>query len=277
MTFDPRIFLLTLPLLAACEELSQITPRVQFNTLDVEQISFDQVSADFVFDVDNPNPIPVSLARFSYDLELEEVGLLSGDEPEGLELPALDSAQVRLPATLVWADVWDTVQAVRGEDEVDFGLAGDFGFDTRWGPLDLPYQTQGRFPALRTPTFRLGKLKVQQVDVLGGKATVALDLNIDNDHGSTLNFDNLDYALSLAGRRVGTGLIDDLGTVDGATARTVDLPITIDLVQAGSAVVTILTGGGQLDAGLDATVDVDTPFGVLPLSIDETGNVQVER
>lgn len=272
-----KTWIALLPLLAACEELSEITPKVQFNTLRVQEIDFQEVSADFVFSVDNPNPIPVSLDRFSYDLELEQVQLIGGDEPEGLQLPAVGSAEVSIPATLVWSDVWDTIQAVRGEDEVDFGLAGDFGFDTNWGPLDLPYQTAGRFPALRTPKFRLGTLKVGKLDVLRGTATVALDVNIDNDHGSSLLFENLDYSLSLGGRTVGDGLIDSLGQIDGASDSTVSLPLTINLVSAGSAVAGILTNGGKLDAGLDANVDVDTPFGILPLAIDETGQVEVQR
>lgn len=270
------LLLLLVPL-TACEELQQVSPRVRFDTLAIEDIDFDQVDAEFVFRVDNPNPVGVSLASFSYDLELEQISLLSGDEPEGLDLPALDAAEVRLPATLVWRDVYDTIQATRGEDEVDFGLAGDFGFDTPWGELALPYQTDGRFPALRTPRFRLGKLRVNRVDLIAGEADLAMDLSIDNDHGSTLTFTQLDYALSLSGREVADGLIPSLAAVDGATDTVVEVPMTINLVRAGTAVVGVLTGGGRLDAGLDATVDVDTPFGALPLSIDETGQVEVVR
>ena len=131
--------------------------------------------------------------------------------------------------------------------------------------------------ALRTPKFRLGKLRVGRVDVLKGEATVELDLAIDNDHGSTLNFTDLDYTVSLAGRDVADGIVNELGGVDGATERIIAVPLTIDLVQGGAAVINVLTNGGRLDAGLDATVDVDTPFGALPLAVDEQGNVEVVR
>lgn len=272
-----RLLPLLLLLATGCEELGELSPRVRFENLDVEDIDFQKVDADFVFQVDNPNPIGIELDRFSYGLELEETPLLSGDEPEGLALPALGSAEVRVPASLVWADVWDTIQAVRGEDQVDFGLGGSFGFDTDWGPLDLPYQADGRFPALRTPAFRLSRLRVTGVDLPRGTATVALDLAIDNDHGSNLDFADLDYALSLEGRQVADGLVASLGTVPGATEQVVQVPLTVDLVAAGTSVVGILTTGGRVDLGLDATVDVDTPFGVLPLAIDERGDVSVVR
>jgi LEA14-like dessication related protein len=250
---------------------------VQFSRLDVQDIDFDHIDADFVFAVQNPNPVGVRLDRFSYDLALEATDLLSGEEPEGLNLPALASAEVSLPASLIWQDVWDTVQAVRGEDEVDFDLGGSFGFDTRWGPLDLPYQTDGRFPALRTPRFRLGTLRVQGIDVLQGQATVVLDVAVDNAHGSALDLLDLDYTVSLAGREVAEGIVERLGTIDGATEQVVGIPLTINLVRAGASVISVLTSGGRLDAGIDATVDVDTPFGLLPLSLDETGDVEVRR
>lgn len=270
--------LLLLPAgLAGCEELASITPAVRFETLEVDDIDFEHVDAQFIFQVDNPNPVTVSLDRFSYELELEQSSLLSGLEEEGLRLPASDSAEVRLPATLVWRDVYDTIQATRGEDEVDFGLRGEFGFDTDYGPLDLPYRTDGRFPALRTPKFSLGKFRVQSVNLVRGKADLSLDLNIDNDHGSTLDFTDMDYIVTMDGRQVADGLVPSLATVDGASQSTVQVPLSIDLLQAGTAIVDLVTKGGKVDAGIDATMDVDTPFGVLPLTVDERGNIDVER
>lgn len=267
----------TAGLSVGCDELQQLVPSVRFDTLRTTDIDFEHIDAEFVFQVDNPNPVGVDLASFSYALELEGVALLDGDEPGGLELEPLGSAEVSLPTSLVWANVFEAVQATRGEDEVDFGLAGAFGFDTRWGPVELPYQTDGRFPALRTPRFSLGTLRVGSVDIPRGTATVVLDLRVDNDHGSALDFADLDYSLSLAGRDVADGLIPDLGAVPGATESLVEVPVTVDLVAAGATVVDALTRGGRLDVGLDANVDVDTPFGALPLAIDETGNVSVQR
>lgn len=274
----PYILLLpALALLSGCEELREFSPRVSFSRLDVQEIDFERIDANFVFDVANPNPVGVRLDRFSYNLELQQVELLDGAEPEGLALPAAGSAQVSVPASLIWQGIWDTIQATRGEDEVDFGLDGTFGFDTDWGPLDIPYRADGRFPALRRPKIDLGRLRVQQLDLVRGTALVTLDLNVDNDHASGMTFERLDYALSLGGRRVADGLIPDLGVVDGATTQTLTAPLTIDLVQAGGSVVDLLSRGGQVQAGLDATVDVQTPFGLIPLGIDERGDITVQR
>jgi hypothetical protein len=75
---------------------------------------------------------------------------------------------------------------------------------------------------------------------------------------------------------VASGRIRELGGVEGATDGTLTLPVTVDLLRVGAEVVDALTGRDPLDVGLAATMDVDTPFGVVPLTIDETGRVSVE-
>ena len=64
--------------------------------------------------------------------------------------------------------------------------------------------------------------------------------------------------------------------VGGASDSTVSLPFTIDFLDAGFAVYDAITEG-SIDVDLAAETDVITPFEdySIPLSIDETGNVQV--
>lgn len=275
MTRERLVILLLLG--AGCEQLEPFMPTVSFERFDVNAIDFERVEADFVFAVDNPNPVEIDLASFDYRLDFEGTELLSGDSGDGFTLEAIGGTELRLPVDLSWEDAWDTVQATRGEDEVDFSLAGGFGFDTPLGVIELPYQEGGTFPAVRTPRFGFQTLRVARVDLLTQTATVELDLAIDNDHGSNLLFQDFDYAISLGGSRVASGLVPDLGSVEGASESTKTLSLDIDLLATGVTVVDLITNGGRADLGLDATMDVDTPFGMLPLSIDETGEVQVER
>ena len=253
-------------------------PDVQFDTLTVREITFEEAKVDFVFTVENPNPLDVKLASFSYALGFEEIELISGENEDGLELKAMDSSTIELPVDLVFSDAWNTVQATRGQDEIDFGLEGHFGFNIpQLGEVEVPYDAGGSFPALRTPTFSLQALRAKNIDLFTQTATLELDVGIDNEHASALQFTALDYDLTLGGASAARGLIADLAEVEGAFTKTVTLPIEIDLLNVGSSVVTALTGGGRLDVGFDATVDVLTPFQEqsIPLSIDETGNLTV--
>lgn len=272
-----RTLALALLLLAGCEEIEPFVPTVSFQQFELQDIDFQHVEADFEFSVDNPNPVEVQLSSFSYALGFAGVELLSGDDEEGFSLEPVGSSALVLPVDMAWEDAWSAVQATRGSDEIDFGLAGHFGFETPLGEARIPYDEDGRFPALRTPGFALENLRVSQLDLVAGTAQVELDVAVDNAHASTLFFQDVAYDLSLEGRPVGSGTVASLGGVEGATEERLSLPMELDLVQAGSGIWDVLSSGGRLDAGLDATMNVDTPFGLLPLAVDETGEVKVSR
>lgn len=269
---------LALLLTTGCEELQPFLPTVQFQRLDVQDISFERIDTDFVFEIDNPNPISIGLSSFSYDLALEDVDLLQGDNEDGFRLQAEDSSELSLPVGLTWQGVYDTISATRGEDYVGFGLKGHFGFDTGtdFGEARVPYDESGDFPALRTPKFSFKKVKVKNVDLLSQTATIDIVLDVDNPHQSTLFFDDFDYGIKFNGVDVASGLVRQLGDVEGGTTGTETLPITIDLLSVGTTVVNAIVNKDQLRVGLDATTNVDTPFGLVPLDIVEAADMLLQ-
>ena len=213
-------------------------------------------------------------AEHDYALAFEDVEWLSGDDPDGLVLTAEGASELALPVSLEYAELWGMVQAVRGQDDIDFGLDGSFGFDTPIGPLDIPYDERGGFPAPRRPEISLKKVKLKDLSLQGASFDVKLD--VDNDHGSNLFFQNLDYELSLAGVDVGGGFIDDWGTVEGANQQTLSIPVEVSFAQAGTALYQVLQGE-QLKVDIAGDVDVDTPFGIVPLEFDRSKQVSLER
>jgi len=272
MTTRPLLFSVPL-LLGACSD-SGYLPTVSFERLDLQRISWEDVDANFVFSVRNPNPLTIDLARFDYDLSFSGVHWVSGDNPDGLVLEASGSSEWALPTHIVFQDLYDLVQATKGEDTIPFEIAGTFGFDTSIGAVDLPYRADGGFPALRTPDVGYQALRVTVVGLT--TADLALVLGVTNDHGSNLWFKDFDYDVDLSDFDIGSGQVADLGQALPDTTTTLTLPFTVDLLESGMAVLDILTGDDQADLDLVASTDVDTPFGVVPLSIDEHGNVTIE-
>lgn len=258
--------------LTGCEALSDFVPRVSFDRLDVQTLSFEGTDIDFVFAVENPNPVGIGLESFSYDLNLEGSDFFDGDNPEGFQLAANDSSELSLPVSLIFAELFDTLQVTRGKDVLGFDLSGDMGFDTPAGVIDIPYSEDGDLPALRTPKFRFAGLRVPKVDLTS--ATIEVDLGVDNAQASTLFFDRFDYDLALAGRSVADGRVTSFAA-DGNTESLVTLPITVSLLSLGDVVLDAVAGN-PIDLDLSATMDVDTPFGIIPLSIDETGKLSTQ-
>lgn len=255
-------------------ELDPYLPTVAFKELRVDSVDWNGIESQFVFAVENPNPVAIDLARFDYGLTFEGVQWLTGDDPDGLTLPAADGSEMALPVSLQFASLYDMVQAVRGEDDIGFALEGSFGFDTSWGPVDLPYLADGGFPAPRKPTFTYSALRVQSLSFTS--ADLALELDVANEHASNLLFRNVDYQIALAGVEVGGGFLDDLGEVEGASMRTLQIPIAVNFLDVGSAIYDVLTGE-RLRVDLQADMDVDTPFGLVPLSLDQSGTVNISR
>lgn len=270
------MFILTLPLLlTGCGgDLSGFIPTVKFTRFDVTAMDFEHIDTDFVFTVENPNPVGAPLDRFEYDLALMGISILSGDNPDGLELVAEGESEVALPVSLNFENIYEAITATRGEDNVNFGLAGNFGFDTDFGPIDITYDEEGDFPALRTPKFNLGKLKVNAIG--SNSVDFGLDVDVDNDIGSTMAFSDMGLKINFAGVQVGDGQIADLGSVEGATTQTLSLPFSVDYADALDAI-TALATGEKLKVGLEADVTVATPFGPLPLHVDESGQITVSE
>ncbi len=271
----PLPLLLALLPLAGCAQFADYLPTVSFGRLDVNDLDWERIDTDFVFMVNNPNPIDIGLDNFDYALALGGVELLSGADPDGLELIGEDESEMALPVSMNFQDLFDVVEAVRGEDAYDFGLAGSFGFDTPLGVVDLPYDAEGQFPALRTPSFDLSKVRIADFDIT--TATIEIDMDVDNDHGSTLWFEDFDYSLDMAESQVATGFLADLGAVDGASTGTVTLPVELDFISLGTAIYDALTGD-EVRVGLSASTNVVTPFEgfTIPLSIDESGKINIE-
>ncbi len=265
----------TFLLLTGCGgDLSGFLPTVKFSHFNVNDLDFEHIDTDFVFTVDNPNPVGVPLDRFQYDLSLMDVSIISGDDPNGLELVADGQSDIALPVSLNFASIYDAITATRGEDDVGFGLAGNFGFDTDIGPVDITYDESGDFPALRTPKFTVGKLKVGAIGA--SSVDFGLDVDVDNDHGSTLGFTDMGLKVKFAGVQVGNGSIAEVGDVEGASTKTLELPFSVDYADAIDAIAAIASGE-KLKVDLDADVTVSTPFGPVPLHIDEGGNVEVQN
>ena len=277
--------------------LSAFLPSIAFDGLQVNHVSFQDVDTEFVFAIDNPNPVGIDIDAFSYSLSFADVSWMDGDNPDGLLLGASGESKVSLPTHIVFSELYDMVQAIRGLDHIPFGLAGDFGLkldsntivtenseNSSESDADvwfLPYDADGDFPALRKPSISLKKLRVKNLS--WSEINLDLVMDVDNDHASNLIFNRFSYDLNLGGDSVISGLVDDLAETihgedveEGTRNKRIRLPITIDSVSAITSLWSVLQSGQRLQADFSAVTDVDTPFGLMELNIDETGNIDVE-
>ena len=290
--------LLPLTLLSAgCTSGEQLLG-VHFDRVELGDLDWEHADTEFIFQVDNKTPLGFSIDRFDYSLAFAGVDWLSGEDLEGLTVLGDGSSEVSLPVDVIFSDVYELVQATRGSDTIDFDLDGSLGIALETATIDpegeastagieqsesgacvidFPYSVGGDFPALRTPKVSFSKLRVASLSLT--EADLEIELGVDNEHASSLWFTYFDYELGLGGTAVASGFIDELGEIPGAGARssrTLTLPVTIDLWKLGGAAYELFLDGGEIEIDLSAAADVDTPFGVIALAIDEAGDVSIE-
>ena len=78
------------------------------------------------------------------------------------------------------------------------------------------------------------------------------------------------------GSSFAAGALSSLGSVDGATTEVLSLPIEANLFSVSTSIYDAIVNEERINLGLNANMDVDTPFGIIPLSISEDGNLNVE-
>ena len=278
--------------------LTGLLPTVEFSGLNVGYVDFEQVETDFVFSVNNPNPVGFSIHDFDYALAFSDIEWASGEDPNGLTLNPANESELSLPVDIVFADLYDMIQASRGADVLPFGVRGNFGIllDESSIVLDstqsnvsqassgdyivnLPYDAGGDFPALRKPNFQFQKIEVQELNFDAARFDLVLD--VENEHASNLIFTRFDYALDLGSSSLIEGVVDNLdevihGVSEGNQNKELRIPIEVNTIQSASSLMGILFGGQILDIGFAAVADVDTPFGLVQLSMDEQGNITIE-
>jgi len=248
--------------------LAPYTPKLHFERVAVDKIDFTSISADFVFAVQNPNPISVKLDQFGYSLGLEGVEFLKGRNTDGIQLKSKGDTELSIPVSLAFADIFKLVQNVDGKDDIAFSLAGDFGFNTPVGMATVPFREEGRFPIVRPPTISLKGAKLGEMSVLKGKAVLNVELGFKNDKGGApVSFKGFDYGVKVAGVAVSTGVLENVPDAPAGQEQVVTLPINLDLLKLGKTLVTALQSKKPVDVGLDAKVTVGTPFGPIPFDV----------
>lgn len=255
--------------------LKQFLPTVRFDKVLLDGINWKKADLRFRFMVDNPAPLKVGLASFSYALALEGINLFEGDNPDGVKLKPEGSAPLVFPFTMRWKALGDLLQKTRGRDELGFVLNGDLGFNTPVGVAPLPYRAAGNVPALRKPKFGLQGIKLLDFKPLQNLARIGIDIDVENLGGSVFSFSGFDYGLSFGGNRVAGGVVERLGQVGADTKERLRLPVDLSLLGVGATVVDALANKSNLATKLNAQLKVGTPFGDIPLSIDETGRLQI--
>jgi LEA14-like dessication related protein len=275
--------LVQLFMLSGCATLEQVgqalegqKPTAKVTGLKLTGLDMNGVDLSFDVEVDNPNPVGISLAGLDYDLKLLGSSFLQGDQSMGMKLAANGSSQVQVPVRLGFQQLLNSYRQLRGAKQVGYRLDLGMGFEVPLlGRVRVPVSHQGEFPIPEMPAVSLRSLDVQQLTLSG--ARLLLELEVDNPNSFSLLLNKLNYNLKLNGYDLGGGLVDKQVKVQQDGRGLLSLPLNLDFAQAGRGLYAILLGSG-VRYDLSGSMEADSSHPMLApfrIPLDKQGNIDL--
>lgn len=255
-----RRLALVLVMLSGCAALTDVIqaafqkPRFTFKAARLANVTFEGLSLDTVWQLDNPNPIGLSLARADYKLSVEGKQVVAGRPPNGLQIPAQGSTELTFPAGIKLRDIFPLAQDLANKEFAQYRVEGVVGVQTPIGVIDFPLSYEDKFEVPKLPAFALQPPRITKLSFQG--TTVEFPISITNKNSFALPLQGITGALKIGGQPVGRVATGDLGRLEGKASRVVSIPLSFDLLNTAGVVTQAIQGGsaqveleGELQAG----------------------------
>ncbi len=254
-------------------------PEVSFIGAELSKLSFDAV--DFLFDlkIKNPNNIGIKLAGFDYDFLVNESSFIKGTQDQGLEIAAVGEETIRFPLSLRFSDLYQTFQILRDQGISSYRINVGLSFDIPiLGAVRIPISKSGEFPLVKLPKLSLDSVILENISLSSANLKIALKLDNPNIFAIILN--NIKYQFNLNGQNLISGNMEHKIQVNENGGNIIQLPVSINFLQAGMAIQQILTGNENLNYQLKGSLDIATSHQLLDqlnLPFDLSGIVKLIR
>ncbi len=131
--------LAALLLASACASLKP--PTLALDGLKVGDMGLSGVALDVGFRIRNPNPEPLRIERFEYELLVNGSSLGHGYEPKGVELPGYGEAKVASRFDVNALHVPGAVMKVLHQDKVHARARGKYFTSGAFGKKELGFDS----------------------------------------------------------------------------------------------------------------------------------------
>jgi LEA14-like dessication related protein len=289
--FTTRLFITILPLLAvlllpACslmdsilKEGKAVKPEVSFDSARIDRLSF--TGADLLFDlkIENPNPVGVRLSGLDYNLFIDNSSFLSGNQDEKIEIQARGESTVQLPITLEYRQVYKALRHLMDKNESTYRLDCGFHFNVPvLGDVRVPVSKEGQVPMIKLPRINLKDIKITRLGL--SKADLRMKLGVENPNSFSMIINSMTYQLLVQNRQWAGGEAGKNVQVGENAEDSIDLDFSLDFVEIGRSVYTMITSGEDFDYQLKGNFDAATSdplLGRVNVPFEESGTFNVIR
>jgi LEA14-like dessication related protein len=194
-------------MLAGCATTSAFVgekPTVALRRVDLTRITYQGLTATFVFGITNPNGFALDLARFDYDVALDNRPLAHGNGLDPLHLPPNGTGQMLLPVTIRFADLAQDLASLFMRPTLPYVVTAEMGMAAPSGMVELPIHEVGDVPLPQLPRVRLERAVLSELDI--GGATLTVEVEVENSNAFAVPLGQMRYKLSIDETGVAAGV-----------------------------------------------------------------------
>lgn len=242
-------------------------PTLRFKSATVGDLTLTDATVNLTWELENPNPVGLSLASLDYGLFVEGNQVVAGAPPLGLTINPGGKSELVFPARVRFQDLAPVITTFLQKDTASYRAQGSIGVQVGRQTFPLPLSYEGTFEVPKVPKVAMKTPRITQITF--ASATVEFPLAITNLNSYQLPIGNLAGALTIAGSKVGTLSAQNIG-LDPKGTREVKIPLTIQFAQAGAAAMALRTGSATV--AFDGALSSGS--GSIPLKFQQNLNFQ---
>ena len=280
------ILLLVLMPLFGCSTLDAVkdaagikNPDVSISGMRVTGLSLEGAELEFALNVDNPNPVAINLAGFDYALLINGQQFLQGEQRSQVKIPARNANEVKVPVAFKFAELAKLSQGLLDKDKLNYEIKTDALVDLPvLGVKKFPVSDSGDLPIPKVPNISLAGIKIDQLGLTGAK--LGLQLNVDNPNNFGLDIRQLVYNLTVNGQQWAQSNLGETISLDKKGNSQLNIPISLNFLEMGSALYKVLTQSQPLDYQLNGDMKLDTSLPLLKdisAPFNKAGTVNTKR
>ncbi|WP_168203463.1 LEA type 2 family protein [Oceanispirochaeta crateris] len=175
---------------SSCVSIKEIIqePEVSIIDVSISELSYFDITLEMELLVSNPNPVGIQLAGLDYDLLLDEVSFIKGDQDDEITVAAGGTSTVVIPITMNYQNLYQTVSSLADSRDADYQIVTGLSFMLPvLGKQRLELSHQGQFPLVRIPRFEFESLYVSSLGLLGADIIILLKAQNPNSFELYLN------------------------------------------------------------------------------------------
>ena len=150
------ILIISLLLLLLCSSCVDVKPPITtFKKYEVKKINLVSATFHFIFDIENPNDIPLDIKSIEYILYIEGNHFLNG-ESEGFSLLAKEEKEIFIPIEISYLGVLESVAEIArkliiGNKKLMYKLEGNLVIESLGASAKVPLNAQGELVLIKLP------------------------------------------------------------------------------------------------------------------------------